>query len=312
MALVQLSPPGRKREPKPEWLRVPLPGGERYRSVRDTLKRLKLHTVCEEAQCPNVGECWGGGTATVMLMGDVCTRGCRFCDVNSGTPKALDTEEPQHLAEAVRELGLDYIVVTSVNRDDLEDGGAGHFAEAIRAMKREAPKMLVEVLIPDFQGSHSALDAIIDAGPDVVAHNIETVRSLTRKVRDIRATYDQSMAVLAYLKQHGARVTKSSIQIGHGEPAAEVSETMRDLRANGVDIVTLGQYLRPSPKHLPVVEWVNPERFQAWEEEARSLGFLFAASGPLVRSSYRAGELFLKGHLQGENVVSNSAVTVSV
>ncbi len=297
MSLVQISPAGRRREPKPDWLRVPLPGGERYRNVRETLKRLKLHTVCEEAQCPNVGECWGGGTATVMLMGDVCTRGCRFCDVASGTPKALDLDEPRHLAEAVRELGLDYIVVTSVNRDDLPDGGASHFAAAIRAMKREAPSMLVEVLIPDFQGLGPSLDAIVEAGPDVVAHNIETVRSLTRRVRDVRATYDQSLEVLGGLKRRGARVTKSSIQLGHGEPDAEVRETLQDLRAHDVDIVTLGQYLRPSAKHLPVVEWVTPERFRGWEEEARSLGFLFAASGPLVRSSYRAGELFLRGHL---------------
>jgi lipoic acid synthetase len=301
MSLVQLGSQTRRREPKPDWLRVPLPGGERYRGVKETLKRLKLHTVCEEAQCPNVGECWGGGTATVMLMGDVCTRGCRFCDVASGTPRPLDVEEPRHLAEAVRELGLDYIVVTSVNRDDLPDGGAAHFAEAIRAMKREAPRMLVEVLIPDFQGSRPALDLVVEAGADVVAHNIETVCSLTRKVRDIRATYEQSLEVLAWLKHRGARFTKSSVQLGHGEQDEEVRETLRDLRRNDVDIVTLGQYLRPSPKHLPVQEWIRPERFQQWETEAKSLGFLFAASGPLVRSSYRAGELFLKAHLGTES-----------
>jgi lipoic acid synthetase len=298
MSLVQIGERKRHREPKPEWLKVPLPGGERYGKVKETLKRLNLHTVCEEAQCPNVGECWGGGTATVMLMGDVCTRGCRFCDVNSGQPKPLDVDEPRHLAEAVGELGLDYIVVTSVNRDDLPDGGAAHFAEAIREMKRTAPKMLVEVLIPDFQGIRSSLDMIVDAGPDVVAHNIETVRSLTRKVRDIRATYDQSMEVLEYLKDRGARFTKSSIQIGHGEPEDEVREALRDLRSHKVDIVTLGQYLRPSAKHLPVAEWVPPERFNRWQVEAESMGFLFAASGPLVRSSYRAGELFLKAHIE--------------
>lgn len=288
----------RRRGPKPDWLRVKLPGGERYSSVRETLSRLKLHTVCEEAQCPNVGECWGGGTATVMLMGDVCTRGCRFCDVNTGRPGALDPDEPRHLAEAMRELALDYVVVTSVNRDDLPDGGAGHFAEAIRAMKREAPSLLVEVLIPDFQGVHSSLDLIVEAAPDVVAHNVETVRRLSRKVRDVRASYDQSLDVLRYLKQQGARYTKSSIQIGHGETDAEVSETLADLRAHEVDIVTLGQYLRPGPKHLPVEEFVPPERFDAWRVEAERLGFLFAASGPLVRSSYRAGELFLKAHIE--------------
>lgn len=301
MSLVQLATPARPRqprEPKPDWLRVSLPGGERYLKVRETLKRLKLHTVCEEAQCPNVGECWGGGTATVMLMGDVCTRGCRFCDVASGRPSALDPDEPRHLAEAVQHMELDYVVVTSVNRDDLPDGGAGHFAEAIREMKRTSPKMMVEVLIPDFQGSREALDMIVDAGADVVAHNIETVRRLTRGVRDVRATYDQSLEVLRYLRERGARFTKSSIQIGHGETDEEVRETLRDLHAVNCDIVTLGQYLRPSPKHLPVQEFVHPERFDAWQKEAEAMGFLFAASGPLVRSSYRAGELFLKAYLE--------------
>ena len=298
MSLVQIGDSRKRRDPKPEWLRVPLPGGERFNKVKATLERLNLHTVCKEAQCPNVGECWGGGTATVMLMGDTCTRGCRFCDVKSGHPGPLDPDEPRHLAEAVRELELDYVVVTSVNRDDLPDGGAGHFAEAIRAMKRESPKMLVEVLIPDFQGVQSSLDLIIEAGPDVVAHNIETVRSLTRKVRDVRAAYEQSLEVLRYLRARGARFTKSSIQIGHGETEDEVRETLSDLRAHNVDIVTLGQYLRPSAKHLPVAEYVPPDRFARWQQEAESLGFLFAASGPLVRSSYRAGELFLKAHLE--------------
>lgn len=308
MSLVQLGKGGngfprtvetkKKREPKPPWLRVGLPGGERYNKVKATLERLNLHTVCKEAQCPNVGECWGGGTATVMLMGDVCTRGCRFCDVNSGNPGALDPNEPRNLAEAVSELDLDYVVVTSVNRDDLPDGGAGHFAEAIRELKKRAPNLLVEVLIPDFQGVRSSLDLIVEAGPDVVAHNIETVRRLTPRVRDRRAEYDQSMEVLRYLKERGARFTKSSIQIGHGEEDAEVRETLADLRANDVDIVTLGQYLRPSSKHLPVVEYVPPERYEAWQKEGESMGFLFCASGPLVRSSYRAGELFLKAHLR--------------
>ena len=297
MSLVQIGD-RKKRDPKPDWLRVQLPGGERFNKVKETLERLKLHTVCKEAQCPNVGECWGGGTATVMLMGDVCTRGCRFCDVNSGKPAPLDPDEPRHLAEAVRELELDYVVVTSVNRDDLADGGANHFAEAIRAMKRESPKMLVEVLIPDFQNVKWALDLIVEAGADVVAHNIETVRRLTRNVRDVRAGYDQSLEVLRYLRDSGARFTKSSIQIGHGETEEEVRETLRDLRDHRVDIVTLGQYLRPSAKHLPVAEYVPPDRFARWQKEAEEMGFLFAASGPLVRSSYRAGELFLKAHLE--------------
>lgn len=300
MSLVQIGDARKRREPKPEWLKVTLPGGDRYLKVRETLKRLKLHTVCEEAQCPNVGECWGGGTATVMLMGDVCTRGCRFCDVASGTPGPLDPEEPRHLAEAVRELDLDYVVVTSVNRDDLRDGGAAHFAEAIREMKRQAPRMLVEVLIPDFQGDHASLDLIVEAKPDVVAHNVETVRSLTRRVRDVRASYDQSLEVLQYLKERGARFTKTSIQLGHGEQEEDVSQALRDVRARNVDIVTLGQYLRPSPKHLPVQQWIRPERFEQWRVEAEGLGFLFAASGPLVRSSYRAGELFLRSYLRSE------------
>lgn len=294
MSIVQLGDK-RRREPKPDWIRAKLPGGERYQKVRETLKSLNLHTVCEEARCPNVGECWGGGTATVMLMGDVCTRGCRFCDVKTGRPGALDPDEPRNVAEAVSKLELDYVVVTSVDRDDLPDGGAGHFAEAIREMKTRSPKMMVEVLIPDFQGDESSLDLIIAAGADVVAHNIETVRSLSRRVRDVRATYDQSLAVLKYLKANGARYTKSSIQMGHGEPDDEVRQALRDLRDNDVDVVTLGQYLRPGPKHLPVVDWVTPESFANWQKEAEAMGFLYVASGPLVRSSYRAGEFFMKG-----------------
>lgn len=297
MSLVQIGGAPRSRGAKPSWLKVGLPGGERYLRVRETLGRLRLHTVCKEAQCPNVAECWGGGTATVMLMGEVCTRGCRFCDVTSGAPPPLDPDEPRHLAEAIAELGLDYVVVTSVNRDDLPDGGAGHFSSAIRELKSRAPKTLVEVLIPDFQGLHASLDAIVEAGADVVAHNVETVRSLTPRVRDRRASYEQSLEVLAYLKRRGARFTKTSLQIGHGETDAEVREALADIRAREVDIVTLGQYLRPSAKHLPVVEYVPPERFAAWQAEAEKMGFLFAASGPLVRSSYRAGELFLKAHL---------------
>ncbi len=286
-----------RREPKPGWLRVRLPGGERYAFVKETLRSLKLHTVCAEAQCPNVGECWGSGTATVMLMGDVCTRGCRFCDVHSGQPAPLDPDEPPHLAQAVRQLRLDYIVVTSVDRDDLPDGGAAHFAESIRALRRESPKTLVEVLIPDFQGLRSSLEAIVGAAPEVIGHNVETVRRLSRTVRDVRASYPRSLEVLAELKALGARFTKSSLQLGLGETDDEVRACLGDLRASGVDIVTLGQYLRPSPKHLPVRAFVPPEEFARWKEEAEALGFLFVASGPLVRSSYRAGELFLKARL---------------
>lgn len=293
-SLVQLgAASGRRREPKPEWLKVRMPGGGRYESVKRTLRELNLHTVCEEASCPNVGECWGGGTATVMLMGDVCTRGCRFCDVNSGIPAPLDPLEPRHLAEAVGRLGLDYLVVTSVNRDELPDGGASHFAQAIVELRRAAPKTLVEVLTPDFQGSLDALQMIVDAGPAVAAHNLETVERLTPRVRDRRAAYRQSLEVLEVYKRGGMR-TKSSLMLGLGESESEVLQAMRDLRAAGCDILTLGQYLRPSEKHLPVEEFVRPEQFARLEREGLALGFRFVAAGPLVRSSYKAGEFFVQ------------------
>ncbi len=283
---------------KPSWLRVGVPGGERYLSVKETLRRLKLHTVCEEASCPNVGECWGGGTVTVMLMGDFCTRGCRFCNVRtSARPPPLDPDEPRHLAEAIAGLGLDYIVVTSVDRDDLPDGGAAHFADAIRRLK-EVPGLLVEALTPDFRGDLDAVRTVGRAGPDVFGNNVETVRRLTPVVRDARAGYDQTMGVLARMKaEFPAVVTKSSIMVGLGETEAEIEETMSDLRAAGVEILTIGQYLRPSAWHLPVVEWVPPARFEAMRRRGLALGFRYVASGPLVRSSYRAGELFLKGEI---------------
>ena len=293
-SLTQLGGAAReRREPKPEWLRVRMPGGGRYEQVKRTLRELNLHTVCEEASCPNVGECWGGGTATVMLMGDVCTRGCRFCDVSSGLPTPLDPLEPRHLAEAVGRLGLDYLVVTSVNRDELEDGGASHFAQAIVELRRAAPKTLVEVLTPDFQGSREALQMIVDAQPTVAAHNVETVERLTPRVRDRRATYRQSLDVLEFYKRGGMR-TKSSIMLGLGETHGEVITAMRDLRSVGCDILTLGQYLRPSEKHLAVEEFVRPEVFSRLEREGLAVGFRFVAAGPLVRSSYKAGEYFIQ------------------
>ncbi len=283
---------------KPGWLRVGVPGGERYSHVRETLRTLRLHTVCQEAHCPNVAECWGGGTATVMLMGDVCTRGCRFCNVKTAAhPPPLDPDEPRHLAEAIRELRLDYIVVTSVDRDDLPDGGAAHFAEAVRRLK-DIPGLLVEVLTPDFRADPEAVRTVGRSAPDVFANNIETVRRLTPVVRDLKAGYDQTLAVLAQMKREfPAVVTKSSIMVGLGEGEAEVDETMRDLRAVGVDILTLGQYLRPSAWHLPVVEWITPDRFQAYKGLGERHGFRYVASGPLVRSSYRAAELFLRGEI---------------
>ena len=293
-SLIQLGGAARKwREPKPEWLRVRMPGGGRYEQVKRTLRELNLHTVCEEASCPNLGECWGGGTATVMLMGDVCTRGCRFCDVSSGLPAPLDPLEPRHLAEAVGRLGLDYLVVTSVNRDELQDGGASHFAQAIVELRRAAPKTLVEVLTPDFQGSRDALQMIVDAQPTVAAHNVETVERLTPRVRDRRATYRQSLDVLDFYKRSGMR-TKSSIMLGLGETHGEVITAMRDLRSVGCDILTLGQYLRPSEKHLAVEEFVRPEVFSRLEREGLALGFRLVAAGPLVRSSYKAGEYFIQ------------------
>ena len=270
-----------------------MPGGGRYEAVKRTLRDLNLHTVCEEASCPNVGECWGGGTATVMLMGDVCTRGCRFCDVQSGMPAPLDPLEPRHLAEAVARLGLDYLVVTSVNRDELPDGGASHIAQAIVELRRAAPDTLVEVLTPDFLGSRDALQMIVDAAPAVAAHNVETVERLTPRVRDRRARYRQSLEVLEFYKRGGMR-TKSSLMLGLGETHAEVVQAMRDLRAVDCDILTLGQYLRPSEKHLPVEEFVAPEEFAVLEREGLALGFRFVAAGPLVRSSYKAGEFFIQ------------------
>ncbi|WP_242344026.1 lipoyl synthase [Anaeromyxobacter terrae] len=283
---------------KPGWLRVNVPGGERYQKVRETVKGLELHTVCEEAHCPNVAECWGGGTATVMLMGDVCTRGCRFCNVKTAAqPPPLDPDEPRHLAEAIAKLGLDYIVVTSVDRDDLPDGGAGHFADAIRRLKA-IPHLLVEVLTPDFRGDAAAVRAVGEAAPDVFANNLETVRRLTPVVRDLKAGYDQTLGVLARMKREFPRiVTKSSIMVGLGETEDELLQAMKDLRAAGVEILTLGQYLRPSAWHLPVVEFVKPEKFAAWREAGLALGFRYVASGPLVRSSYRAAELFLRGEI---------------
>jgi lipoic acid synthetase len=309
MALVTLGKSARQqapRVPKPDWLKVKMPGGGRYEHVKATLKELNLATVCAEASCPNVGECWGSGTATVMLMGEVCTRGCRFCDVTSGTPQPLDPLEPRHLAEAVGRLGLDYLVVTSVNRDELEDGGASHFAQAIIELKKAAPKTLVEVLTPDFQGRTFALDMIIDAGPTVAAHNVETVARLTPTVRDRRATYRQSLDVLEYYKKGGMK-TKSSIMLGVGETHDEVVLAMKDLRSVGCDILTLGQYLRPSEKHLAVSEFVRPEAFAALEQEGLALGFRFVAAGPLVRSSYKAGEFFIQGWVEEERGAQGKA-----
>lgn len=295
-------PEPRPRSPKPEWLRVRMPGGERYTRLKSRARELKLHTVCEEAQCPNIGECWSGGTATFMVMGDTCTRGCRFCAVNTsrnGLP--LDPNEPSNIATAIAEMELDYVVVTSVNRDDLPDQGAKHFADCIREIHARNPHTMVEVLIPDFRGRSDLLAIVLEAAPEVLAHNVETVPRLQVPVRDPRATWTQSLHILSEAKVlHPGQKTKSSIQVGHGETEAEVLEAMYLLRSVDVDFLTIGQYLQPSPNHLPVKEWITPEQFARLEQEGLRMGFSYVASGPLVRSSYKAGEFFIHQHLQDQ------------
>jgi lipoic acid synthetase len=296
------APRALKREPKPKWLKAVLPQGENYQRLKATVRRLGLATVCEEAQCPNIGECWGGGssgtaTATIMVMGDTCTRGCSFCAVKtSRAPPPLDPAEPANTAQAVAEWGLDYVVVTSVDRDDVWDQGASHLAQTIVELKQRSPKLLVEVLTPDFRGDVALVRQVATAGLDVYAHNVETVERLQRRVRDHRAGYKQSLLVLETarhaLPTHA--LTKTSLMLGHGESAAEVRQTLADLRSVGVDVVTFGQYLRPSRRHMPVKQYVTPEEFAAWQVEADAMGFKYVASGPLVRSSYKAGEFFLK------------------
>lgn len=288
---------GRPRLRLPEWLRAPLPGGARYAEIKSKLRDRKLHTVCEEAQCPNIGECWNEGTATLMLMGDTCTRACKFCAIKSNPqPPPLDPKEPAQAAEQVALMGLDYVVLTSVNRDELPDGGAAHFAATVRAIKKRCPHTLVEVLTPDFQGVAADIATVVDAGPDVFAHNIETVEECTRALRDRRASYAQSLQVLAEAKNRRPQlVTKSSIMLGVGETAAQVEQALLALRAHRVDALTLGQYLRPSPWHHEVVRFVEPAEFEHWQQRAAQLGFAYCASGPLVRSSYRAGEHYLRG-----------------
>lgn len=281
---------------KPEWLKVRIPGGESYRGLKGLLADRDLHTVCEEAHCPNIGECWGGGTATVMLMGDTCTRGCRFCAVKTGNPKGvLDPFEPVKVAEAVMEAGWRYVVLTSVDRDDLPDGGASHFASTIRAIKARDPTIRVEALVPDFQGDVDAVRSVVEAGPEVFAQNQETVERLTHPVRDMRSDYHRTLLVLRKAKEMRPDLyTKSSLMLGLGEREEEVLRAMRDLRRAGVDILTLGQYLRPSEKHWPVGRYVPPDAFDAYRQAGEALGFLYVAAGPLVRSSYRAGEYFME------------------
>ncbi|WP_435103009.1 lipoyl synthase [Arhodomonas sp. AD133] len=286
------------RGDKPDWLRVKIPTGSAYQRVKSTVREHRLATVCEESMCPNIGECWGHGTATIMLMGDTCTRACRFCAVDTGNPKGwLDEEEPEQCAETVELMDLKYIVLTSVDRDDLEDGGAGHYADCIRAIKARTPQTAVEALTPDFKGVHEYVERVVDAGLEVFAQNVETVRRLTHPVRDPRASYERTLDVLAHAKRHNPNVlTKTSLMVGLGETDDEIRETMDDLRAIGVDIVTFGQYLRPTVNHLPVERYVTPEQFAQYREWGLEKGFLEVVSGPLVRSSYRAERVLEKNN----------------
>ncbi|MDS0282352.1 lipoyl synthase [Haloarcula onubensis] len=304
------------RSRKPDWLKMRPPAGERFTEIKRSLRERDLHTVCEEANCPNMGECWSGGanappdeeaadaadsgpgTATFMLMGDRCSRGCNFCDVETGGMEPLDPDEPANVADAVTDIGLDYVVLTSVDRDDLPDQGAGHFAETIREIKRRDSDILVECLIPDFRGEPDLVRRIIDAEPDVLAHNIETVSRLQWPVRDRRAGYEQSLSVLRQADRESDVFTKTSLMLGVGEYAHEVYQTLSDLRQVGTDIVTFGQYLRPSRSHLEVSEYVHPDVFDTWRRVAEEeFDFAYCASGPMVRSSYRAGELFVESEV---------------
>ena len=277
---------------KPSWIRARLPHGERFKQVQSIVSEHSLATVCEESHCPNIGECWSNGTATLMLMGDVCTRACKFCAVDTGNPRGwLDENEPQSAANAVGLMKLRYVVLTSVDRDDLPLGGAAHYAKCIENIARLNPNTQIEALTPDFQGEREAVKTVVSSPLDVFAHNIETVNRLTPVVRDPRATYKQSLNVLEIAKQYSDVLTKSGLMLGLGETVDEMNQTMQDLLDHGVDFLTLGQYLRPTKNHLPVVEWITPEQFEQFRLDALEMGFQDVASGPLVRSSYRADEL---------------------
>ena len=271
---------------KPKWLRVKLPTGESYKKVRNLVSEHKLHTICESGNCPNMGECWGEGTATFMILGNICTRSCGFCAVATGRPDAVDPYEPVRLAKSVKIMGVKHAVITSVDRDDLKDGGSLIWAETVNAVRRISPGTTLETLIPDFAGKWENLQNIIDVAPEIVSHNLETVRRLTKQVR-IQAKYDRSLEALRRLKKGGMK-TKSGVMLGLGETEEEIYETMDDLRAVNVDILTLGQYLQPTPKHLPVVEFITPENFAKYKQIGLSKGFRYVESGPLVRSSYHA------------------------
>ncbi|KAH9509981.1 hypothetical protein Btru_044782 [Bulinus truncatus] len=303
----------------PEWLKTEIPVGQNFAGLKKSLRNLNLHTVCEEAKCPNIGECWGGGehataTATIMVLGDQCTRGCRFCSVKtSRNPPPPDPMEPFNTAKAISEWGLDYVVLTSVDRDDLPDGGATHFALTVKEIKARSPKILVECLTPDFRGDFNAVSVVAESGLDVYAHNVETVESLQWLVRDPRANYQQSLSVLSHVKKSNpAMVSKTSLMLGLGETDAEVIKTMEDLRKIDVDCLTLGQYMQPTKRHLKVKEYIHPDKFNYFKEIGDQLGFAYTASGPLVRSSYKAGEFFLKNLLEKRKSASETSGTRSV
>jgi lipoic acid synthetase len=288
---------------KPAWLKARAPSGEGYRKVQGIVHEHRLATVCEEAKCPNIGECWNAGTATIMLMGAVCTRACRFCAVDTGNPRGwLDADEPGNAAHTVELMNLKYIVLTSVNRDDLPDGGAAHYAACVRAIKQRSPQTAVEALTPDFQGVLSDVETVVDSGLEVFAQNVETVRRLTHPVRDPRAGYDQTLQVLGHAKRHNPKeLTKTSLMLGLGETDEEIVQTMDDLRAVQVDILTLGQYLRPTLNHLPIQRFVAPAQFDRYRELALARGFLECVSGPLVRSSYRAEQALARNNAGLDN-----------
>ena len=287
------------RGDKPGWLRAKLPSGAGYSGTRKIVHEHRLSTVCEESMCPNIGECWNAGTATIMVLGSVCTRACRFCAVDTGNPKGwLDPEEPMNSARAVRLMGLEYVVITSVDRDDLADGGASHYAECVRAIKKLNPNTAVEALTPDFNGVRKHVELVVDSGLEVFAQNVETVRRLTHPVRDPRAGYEQTIDVLSHAKAHRPSVlTKTSLMLGLGERDNEIMQTMDDLRRANVDILTLGQYLRPTANHLPVERYVTPEEFDNYRSEGIDKGFVEVVAGPMVRSSYRAEQVLQKNNV---------------
>ncbi|EAW09248.1 lipoate synthase [Aspergillus clavatus NRRL 1] len=314
-----VGPAGRKKEMTrlPSWLKTPIPDSKNYQRLKKDLRGLNLHTVCEEARCPNISDCWGGSdkssaTATIMLMGDTCTRGCRFCSVKtSRAPPPLDPHEPENTAEAISRWGLGYVVLTSVDRDDLVDGGARHFAETVIKIKQKAPSILVECLTGDYAGDLDMVKLVARSGLDVYAHNVETVEALTPQVRDRRANFQQSLRVLdAAKKAQPTLITKTSLMLGLGETDEQLWDALRQLRAVNVDVVTFGQYMRPTKRHMAVHEYVTPDRFELWRQRALEMGFLYCASGPLVRSSYKAGEAFIENVLKKRRAASGGAETI--